>query len=689
MFNKFLILIITFGIIVPSTIFAGKLDKIRESTIVYKLKETATAAQLKKFNALVKKENIISKKEIKAIRVNVVILKNIKGFERAFSDELMNTGAVKFAEPDVSILHTAIPNDEYYSSQWHHDVINSLIAWDNVVGPYDLSTVKVCVLDTGVDKDHPDLAGNLLLPGYNSWLDQDGNVEAVMGHGTGTAGVVGAIGNNNIGVVGMAWDIDIIPVKINFDDETSSAYYSDMMDGIVWCADQGVKVANLSYGGAQYQGIADAAQYLRDKGGLLFMSAGNDGTYNSIDAYPDQTSFIAVGATDQSDILTYFSEYGPFVDITAPGVSIRTTYLDGSYIYYSGTSFSSPMAAGLGALIYSVNPNFTPAEVEDLIFSTAVDLGDAGDDDLYGHGRIDAGAAVLAAIDYAMTPNELPVANATATPLSGIVPFDVAFDGSASTDDGTITTYVWNFGDGNTDSGATTTHTYVNEGTFVATLTVTDNRAAQTTSAPITIQVDPDPYNLNAPTNLTATVDGNSVLLNWLDNSSNETGFTIERAKKIRGKYNFTLLTTSGEDSTSYPDQVTEVGDYKYRLKAINNIAESDYSNELSVKVETVPVDPEPDPGTLSTPVLSTSVSGSTVTLSWSDVCPSTEVCTYYIDRGDAKVRGQIDFKSFVSGTGTAYTLQEAKGTYYYRVYVSTENSGQSDYSNVVSARVK
>jgi len=160
---------------------------------------------------------------------------------------------------------------------------------------------------------------------------------------------------------------------------------------------------------------------------MLFMSAGNDGTYNTINPYPDYTSFIVVGATDQSDVKTSFSEYGPFVDIAAPGVSIRTTYLNGTYIYYSGTSFSSPMAAGLGALVYSVDPNFTPAEVEDIIFSSAVDLGAAGDDDLYGHGRIDAGAAVLAAIDYALTPNELPIANATATPLSGIVTSGCSF----------------------------------------------------------------------------------------------------------------------------------------------------------------------------------------------------------------------------------------------------------------------
>ena len=693
MLNKLLILIIALGIVLPNTVFSDRLEEVRESTIIYKLKDNATPAQLKRFNALVKKENIISKKEIKAIKVHVVKLKNIKGLEKSFSKQLMDTGAVKFAEPDVSVPPTATPNDTYYSLQWHHTTINSPVAWDNVVGPDDLSTVKVCVLDTGADTDHPDLAGNLLLPGYNAYLKVDGNVEDIYGHGTGTSGVIGAVGNNGIGVAGMSWDINIIPVQINEGETSSSAYISDMAVGISWCADQGAKVANLSYGGAQYSTISEAAQYLRDSGGLLFMSAGNDGTYNPAAIYPDYTSFVVVGATGSSDIKSDFSEYGPFVDIVAPGEDIATTYMDAQYVYYGGTSFSSPMAAGLAALIYAVNPNFTPGEVEDLIFSTAVDLGTAGDDDLYGHGRIDAGAAVLAAMDYALTPNELPVANAVATPQSGIVPLTVAFDGTASTDDGMITSYTWNFGDGNSGSGETTTHTYVEEGTFNATLTVTDNRGAQTTSEAISIQVDSDPSVINTPSSLAATVDGSNVTLNWSDNSNNETAFEIFRAQKTRGKYIYDLknpLTTTDADVIKYTDTNVAVGDYRYKIRAKSSLnLYSEFSNEVSAKVETTTLPVDPEPGTLSAPVLSASISGLEVTLNWSDECPEGEMCTYYIERGDAKVRGQINFTSLDSVGTTTYTVVEGNGTYYYRVYLTTENSAQSDYSNVVSARIK
>jgi subtilisin family serine protease len=640
---------------------------VRESTVIYKLKEDATAAELRSFNALVNRNTIIEEKEIKGLQIKVIKVKNIKGLEKAFSKQLMNTGAVKFAEPDALIPHAATPNDTDYSSQWHHTTINSPLAWDHTTGSDGLDAVKVCVLDTGVETLHPDLAGNLLLPGYNAYLEQDGNVEDVYGHGTATTGLIGAVGNNNVGVTGMAWDINIIPVRIDM-GTSSSAYISDMAVGITWCADQGGKVANLSYGGAQYSTIDTAAQYLRDNGGLLFMSAGNDGTYNNIVTYPDYTSFVIVGATTSSDVKSSFSEYGPFVDVVAPGSSVYTTKI-GGYGYWSGTSFSSPITAGLAALIYSVNPNFTPAEVESYIFSTAVDLGVVGDDDLYGHGRIDAGAAVVAAMDGFGTPNILPVAAATANKTSGSAPLMVTFDG-----------------------GATPTHTYQTEGNFNAILTVTDNRGAQATSASIAIQVDPDPSIVNAPSSLVGTVDGNSVTLNWSDNSGNKAGFEIFRAQKIRGKYNYDLnspLDTTGADATAYVDTSVAIGDYRYKIRAKSASGiYSDFSNETSVKVDTsLPV--EPDPGTLSAPVLSTSVSGSDVTLAWSHDCPAGSTCNYLIERGDAKVRGQINFSQIASVSTLFYVVTESAGTYYYRVTAATDSGDTSEPSNTMTVRLK
>ena len=692
MFKKSFILVTIIG---SSILFAKQLDIVRESTILYKLKEDITASELRSFNALVNRNTIIEEKEIKGLQVKVVKFKDIKGLEVAFSKQLMNTGAVKFAEPDAMIPHAATPNDIDYSLQWHHNTINSPLAWDQTTGSDGLDTVHVCVLDTGVDTDHPDLIGNLVLPGYNAQLEVSGNVEDAHGHGTGTAGVVGAVGNNNIGVAGMAWDMNIIPVQINISDTESSAYISTMARGITWCADQGAKVANLSYGGAQYSTIDDAAKYLRDSGGLLVMAAGNSGEYHDSLAFPDYASFVIAGATDQSDIKTSWSEYGPYIDVTAPGLSIRTTYLNGGYISYSGTSFSSPMTAGLIALIYTVNPNFTPAEVESYVFNTAVDLGAAGDDDLYGHGRINAGAAVVAAMESFGTPNVPPVAVALSNVLTGVAPLEVIFNGSGSTDeDGTINAYLWDFGDGNTGSGVTATHIYQTDGNFNVTLTVTDDKGAQDTAGPIVIQVDPDPSIINAPSSLTGTVDGSNVTLNWSDNSENEAGFEVFRAEKIRGKYNYDLntpLTLTTSNTVAYLDTSVAIGDYKYKIRAksISGVY-SEFSNEISVKVDTsLPVEPEPDPGTLSAPVLSTSVSGLDVTLTWVHDCPEGSICTYLIERGDAKVRAAINFSEIASESTLSYVVTESAGTYYYRVIAETENGDISDPSSTITVRLK
>ncbi|NOQ78028.1 MAG: S8 family serine peptidase [Gammaproteobacteria bacterium] len=699
MLKRALILLIVQIILIPVIVFANEQETIRESTILFKLNTNATPAELKKLNALVNPSTILEIKEIEGVAVYVVKFRNIKGFEKAFSKQLMNTGAVKFAEPDASIPHAFAPNDELYGLQWHHTTINSPTAWEHVTGTVGLNTVKVCVLDTGVDTDHPDLVDNLL-PGHI--VPTSANVvEDLFGHGTGTSGVIGAVGNNSIGVAGMAWDIDIIPVKISMDvdengNSSSSAWISDMATGISWCADQGVKVTNLSYGGAQYSTISEAAQYLRDRGGLLFMSAGNDGTYNNITDYPDYTSFVVVGSTGKSDSISSFSETGPFVDIAAPGENIVTTYLNGEYVYYTGTSFSSPMTAGLAALIYSINPDFTPVEVENYLFNTAADLGVPGDDDVYGHGRIDAGSAVVSAMDF-LSPNIPPDAQASVVDITGVyAPLIVTFDGSNSTDnDGEIVSYIWDFGDGNTASGITATHTYTVDGTFNATLTVTDNRAAQTTSEPITIQVDPDPgiILIDPPSNLTASVDTNSVNLVWTHNLINITGFEIYRAQKIRGKYNYTSIVQDTGLVSKYVDGNLDLGDYRYKVRAMRVDANGDtfyseFSNEVSVKVETTVT--EPEPGTISAPVLSVSSDNlPIINLTWTHECPTDATCIYFIEKGNAKVRGQINFTALADGTGLSYPDTElSSGTYYYKVYATTE-SDTSDDSNIVSVRLK
>lgn len=455
----------------------------RPGRVLYQLKPGASAAQLQALEARGKAHGLATVRTLQGLGVRVAQTARGQSAERDVCADLLATGAVAFAEPDALVPPVALPNDPYYGSQWQHARINSPGAWDRTTGS---ASVLAAVCDTGVSSTHPDLAANLQLPGYNA-VDGSTNTEPVYNHGTGVAGCIGAVGNNGAGVAGMAWTVKILPIRIT-NTSDGLAYVSDAADGIRHAADRGAKVVNLSYLMAGYSTIDAAAQYLRGKGGLLFVAAGNNG---QDPGWPDFASFIAVGATDSADNKASWSNYGAYIDVVAPGVGVYSTTGASSYGSMSGTSFSSPIAAGLGALLYSVNPSLTPAEVEDALFTTCKDLGAAGEDNVFGHGRIDAAAAVARVAS--VQPNSPPLAVAAASPASGMAPLAVAFDGSASTDaDGTLVSFQWAFGDGASATGASPAHTYTAPGTYTATLTVTDNQGATDTDS-VQITVDPDP----------------------------------------------------------------------------------------------------------------------------------------------------------------------------------------------------
>jgi len=459
----------------------------RPGVILYEPNDEAAPLQKAVLGELLLKHRLQTERRLLGgkVRVARVLAASAGQSEEEVCAELRATGAVRFAEPDYLVGPSVLPNDPNFSSQWFHTKIGSPAAWEVVTGN---DNVLVAVCDSGVQSTHPDLAGNLQLPGLNT-VDNSTNTEPITSHGTQVAGCIGAIGNNATGVAGVCWRVKILPVRIT--NRTDGwAYYSDMAEGIRWAADQGAKVVNLSYGGAESYTIEAAARYLRSKGGLLFMSAGNDGADKS-GVYPDFASIIVVGATGSTDTKTSWSNYGTFVDIVAPGSSIYTTTRNG-YASVNGTSFASPIAAGVAALIFSLNPNFTPEQVENFIYSTCVDLGAPGDDPVYGHGRLNAAAAVAAAVGT-LAANEPPTAVADAKPVSGFAPLEVTFDAGASFDrDGSVVQYSWDFGDGTSGVGVRTSHTYSSPGTYTAKLTVTDNRGA-TGSCTIAITVSPPP----------------------------------------------------------------------------------------------------------------------------------------------------------------------------------------------------
>jgi len=336
--------------------------------------------------------------------------------------------------------------------------------------------VKIAVIDSGIDYNHPDLNDNYA-GGYDFYND-DGYPMDDDGHGTHVAGTIGAEDNDS-GVVGVAPEADIYALKILGADGSGS--YSDVIAALEWCVDNDIQVTNNSYGSSGDPGdlVKQAFDNANAAGIINIAAAGNEGNPpgrgdNVI--YPARwDSVIAVAATDSSDKRAKWSSTGPDVELAAPGVSIVSTLPGGVYGIMSGTSMASPHAAGTAALVISSGINGNDAVRQQLI-NTARDLGEPGLDNYYGYGLLDAAAAATL-----VSPNIPPVAEAG--PDRAVMIYEeVSLDGSGSYDpDGSIVSYDWSFGDGDTGSGVTITHSYSTAGTYEVSLTVTDGSGATDT----------------------------------------------------------------------------------------------------------------------------------------------------------------------------------------------------------------
>lgn len=359
----------------------------------------------------------------KARRVGKTELRIVElpaGQERAAVERLARHPHVKFAELDARLAQAMVPNDPYFGSQWHHAKIGSAGAWDLSQG----AGVTIAVLDTGVDGAHPELTSRML-PGWN-FYDNNSNTSDNNGHGTAVAGTLAAATNNGLGVAALAGQARIMPLRIS--DPNGWAYASTVAQALTFAADNGARVANISFDGmANNTTVRSAAQYFKSKGGLVVVAAGNSGTDMGIGA---TTAMIPVSATDASDKLSSFSSFGTYVAMSAPGENIWTTKSGGAYWYCWGTSFASPITAGVVALMMSANAGLSSSEIEGLLYSTATDLGASGRDSQYGYGRVNAAAAVKAAAStMSMTDTQAPTADIVSpygsSTVSGLVPVDV------------------------------------------------------------------------------------------------------------------------------------------------------------------------------------------------------------------------------------------------------------------------
>ncbi len=300
---------------------------------------------------------------------------------------LLRLPIIKFVEADRALEPAQTPNDPYYTNAWHLPKIKADNAWNSAAG----TGVTIAVLDSGVDASHPDLAPNLTA-GWN-FFDNNSNTADVSGHGTRVAGVAGASGNNGTGIAGVNWRAKLMPIRVT--DAAGLAYDSLIAQGLIWAADHGARVANISFlGVSRSLTVLSAAQYMRNKGGVVVIAAGNTGQQQSD---PQSDLVTAVAATDANDARPAWGSFGNYVTIAAPGVSIWTTIPNAGYAAVSGTSASSAVVAGVYALMMSANRTLLPSTLDRVLFATAVQQGPAHRDPYNGWGRVDAAAAVAKA----------------------------------------------------------------------------------------------------------------------------------------------------------------------------------------------------------------------------------------------------------------------------------------------------
>jgi subtilisin family serine protease len=250
--------------------------------------------------------------------------------------------------------------------------------------------VTIAIIDSGVDAQHPDLKGRVL-PGWNV-LEDTPDTRDTRGHGTAVAGAAAAAFNQAQGLSGVAGAAHILPLKVT--DEQGYTSVNAVVKAIHMAADRGARVVNVSFefvGG--HPAVLRAAQVLHRRGGVLVVPSGNRGVHQNFPASP---GLITVAATNENDDHPAWSTRGPHVTVSAPGQALLLPARGGRYGEVSGTSYASPLVAGVMALMMAAHPQATPDQLRTALESSAQDLGEPGHDPVFGAGRVDAGAAMKA-----------------------------------------------------------------------------------------------------------------------------------------------------------------------------------------------------------------------------------------------------------------------------------------------------
>ncbi|MBN2410946.1 S8 family serine peptidase [candidate division KSB1 bacterium] len=344
---------------------------------------------------------------------------------QAIIEKFRDLPEVVAAQPNHTFKLHYIPNDPRVNEQYALSKVDAFAAWDVERGSAD---IPVAVIDTGVDYEHADLAGNMWLnsgedingnglvdpedfngidddangftddirgwdftdaPNYpdgGDYLDRDNDPMDERGHGTGVAGIIAAVTDNQTGIAGLASGCRIMNLRAF--TTGGNGEEDDVASAILYAVHNGARVINMSWGDVFVTRLLDdVIRYAASRDVVMVASAGNSSTDRI--HYPSEfEGTISVGATDENDNLAGFSNYGPGIDLVAPGVNILTTDLENKYSPMSGTSFSAPYVSAATALLLSREADLSAGVVKGLIKGAVDDLGEKGIDSYYGAGRL-------------------------------------------------------------------------------------------------------------------------------------------------------------------------------------------------------------------------------------------------------------------------------------------------------------
>jgi thermitase len=346
-------------------------------------------------------------------RVDVVEIDENESLDAKLA-EYRSRADVVYAEPNYIATATVLPapDDPSYNTQWALTTTQAIDGWSLFPGSYGLgSGATIGIVDSGVDLAHPDLASQLDTASAADCVDESetcaaGSALDDFGHGTHTTGIAAATANNGFGIAGTAFSSRVIPVKVL--GAGGGGSYAAVTSGILWAAEHGARVISLSLGGFFYsKTFCDAVRIVTESHhALVVAAAGNSGSPYLL--YPAGCpGAVAVAATDAGDRAATWSNFGRGVFVSAPGVSIYSTYPPSSFATLSGTSMATPAVAGLAALLFGQNRSRTPDDVKRILARSADKVGGvrygaspfarcAGctHHPRYGHGRINVRRAL-------------------------------------------------------------------------------------------------------------------------------------------------------------------------------------------------------------------------------------------------------------------------------------------------------